>query len=183
MIEVNIYDNILNLHTKRNYSSSDRWKTVNIYNLLFFWSLSLIVDISSQGDWNYLNLILKNSNIDTFINYVDNLRYWLISGLKICKQIITLLLDNSPIIHSKNLMKCLNRLQCLMMFLASYSPEFAQAEYLFKSRLSRSNSEKTVSLNMKEGFKFITSCMITITREETTSLLVHTTWNIIASLS
>ena len=137
IVIANVDETVINNHTKRNYSWSIKDQAANVENINLNGSLSLIASITSKGNWHYCSLISNNNSQE--LNQLAN------NNFLIHKTRRVLHLDNSLIHHSKVWLEYLNKLRWIILFLASYSPEYAPIELLFlllkRSPIDRSDDD------------------------------------------
>ena len=154
-IFVNVDEVIFSNATKWNYSWGFRSKDNTKSNIMFAGSIAVFGTITSKGDWFFSNLV-KHNNSEEFIAFINKLIKWLTEDLGANSQNIVLLIDNSPIHTSGYSMKNLKELNCKVVFLSPYWPNFAPIELMFhilKKRICKHAQGETVRLCSKEGLR------------------------------
>ena len=129
-ILVNVDEVIFSNSTKWNYSWGLKGKVNVSSNIGFTESLAIFGAITSKGDWFFSNLT-ENNNSEEFFKFINKLIIWLWEDLKINIMNLVLMIDNSPVDTSRNSMKNLNELNCLVVFLPPYTPQLEPIEMMF----------------------------------------------------
>ena len=149
IVVVNIDETLFSNHTKCKYSWAIKGQPNFCWNITFKGSISFIGAITNRGDWHFSNLIQNNWG-EIFVKYLEDLMRWLKEELEVNPQGILLLLDNSPIHTSKWSLEYMNSCGCRIMFLPTYSPQFALIELLFgtlKRKLLTHSKNHVINLN------------------------------------
>ena len=164
-IFVNIDEVIFSNTTKWNYSWSFRGKGCTKDNITFTGSLAVFGAITSKGDWFFSNLIRHNNSVE-FIIFIKELMNWLLEDLKVSSHYIVLIIGNSPIHTSAYLMKNLKDLNCKVVFLSPYWPNFAPIELMFhilKKRIWRHSRIESIRLYSNNGPRALKEVLATFT--------------------
>ena len=128
-------------------------------------SLAVFGAITSKGDWFFSNLIRHNNSVE-FIIFIKELMNWLLEDLKVSSHYIVLIIDNSPIHTSAYSMKNLKDLNCKVVFLSPYWPNFAPIELMFhilKKRIWRHSRIESIRLYSNNGPRALKEVLATFT--------------------
>ena len=127
---INIEEWVISNKSKLNYSWSKRGESWEVQNKNFSNSISLIMAILNTGQWYWWALIRTvNSEIfQLFINYLHN---WLVDNNMFGKIDISIILDNWSSHRSNNSIKTMKRSNMNIVYLPTYSPQFAPIELVF----------------------------------------------------
>ena len=144
-------------------------------NINFRGSLSMIGSITSTGEMFFSSLKTTN-NSQVFNEYITKLMLWLWYDLRLEKDKIILIMDNSPIHWSKIWLKHLDDLGWQVVFLAPYCPQFAPIELLFhllKVKVWKHSKNEVTNLSKADGDRWIRECLSTITKDEIVRMWRH----------
>ena len=123
-------------------------------NALFVGSAWIISCILSNGNW--ISLITNNTvNSIKFVVFLENLKQWLRNNNDFNYSDILLLLDNWSIHKSIESIKKLKKIDAKILYLPSYSPNFAPVEEFFgimKMKIKKQWIKEVVKLNIKANY-------------------------------
>ena len=174
---VNIDEVIFSNSTKHNYSWIKKGGINTLLNINFRGSLSIIGSITSTGEMFFSSMKTTN-NSQVFNEYITKLMLWLWDDLRLEKDKIILIMDNSPIHWSKIWLKHLDDFGWQVVFLAPYCPQFAPIELLFhllKVKVWKHSKNEVTNLSKADGDRWIKECLSTITKDEIVRMWRHST--------
>ena len=102
LLVVNIEEVLFSNRTKLNYSRARKGKVINFQNIIFSCSISLIIAVTSFGEWSRSQLQI-NHNEDLFISFMKKLIIFRQHDLNLNLDKTIILMDNSKINKSKRL--------------------------------------------------------------------------------
>ena len=174
---VNVDEVLFSNKTKINYSWAKKGEAANIQNVLFGCSISMIVSITSRGEW-FRSHLKSNNNSDQFIYFLKKLLLWIQHDLNYPIEETIIILDNCKIHKSKRTLKFLKRCKALIVFVPPYTPEMYPIELIFhllKRRLLMQTGRFKSKLNYKSAEREIREVFSTVSREEITKCFEHCT--------
>ena len=100
LLFVNVDEVLFTDKTKQQYSWLPRGKCSNAGNILFSGSKSMVVAITSNGDW-FSTYLTQNNRSDVFISFMKNLILWIKVDLKQELKNSAIILDNLKVLDLK----------------------------------------------------------------------------------
>ena len=172
---ININEVLFSNKTKQEYSWVPKGKWGKIGNILFSGSKSLIVAITSNGDW-FATYLLWNNNSDVFIEFMKKLILWIKLDLHYDLKKTIIILENLRVHKSKTTLKSLWKWEVSFSFIPAYTPEIAPIELVFnilKKRLIKQNSLNWLKLDKREAFREIREAFSSIDKKEIQMCFCH----------
>ena len=132
----NIDEWVISNKSKLNYSWSKRGENLEVQNKNFSNSISLIMAILNTGQWYWWVLVgtVNSGNFQLFINYLHN---WLVDNNMFGKKDVSIILDNWSSHRSNSSIKTIKRSNMNIVYLPTYSPQFAPIVLIFLNFLEK----------------------------------------------
>ena len=172
---INVDEVLFTNKTKKEYSWLSRGKWGKVGNILFTGSKSLIVAVTSNGDW-FATYLSWNNNSDVFISFMKKLILWIKIDLKQELKNSVIILDNLKVHRSGATMKFLSKCDTLFSFIPAYTPEIAPIELVFnilKKRLIKQTPVNGLKLYKKEALREIREAFSSIDLAEIQKCFLH----------
>ena len=161
--------------TKTNYSLVRKAEVANIQNAIFGCSISMIVSITSRGEW-FRSQIKSSNNSKQFIIFMKKLILWIQHDLNCWINKTMIILDNWKIHKSKQTLEFLKKWKALIVFIPPYTPEMAPIELIFhllKRRLMKQTCRYKRKLNYKSAEREIREAFSLINKAEIVNCFEH----------
>ena len=172
---INIDEVLFSNKTKKEYSWIQRGRWSNVGNILFSGSTSLIVAITSNGDW-FAMFLLINNNVSKFIDFMKKLLLWVKFDLNYDLKKTLVILDNLNIHRAKCTLNLLSKAEASFSIIPAYTPQFAHIELIFnilKKRFIKQSSSRSLKLNKKDAFRAIKEVLTSVDRKEIQKCFNH----------
>ena len=109
---------------------------------------------------------VNSENFQLFINYLHN---WLVDNNMFGKKDVSIILDNWSSHRSNNSIKTMKRSNMNIVYLPTYSPQFAPIElvfWIFKRKLLTQTKYNWIQLGKAESFNWIKSALGCLNRRK-----------------
>ena len=170
---VNIDESSFNCDISNDRGCFKRGQSAEIFNKRYKGSWSLILAITSDGDY-YGSVLSEKIDSGIYIAYLKKFEDWLISKKLTMYSKVLVLQDNSQVHRANISMKFMKESQLNYWFLPAYSPEYAPVEKAFgylKEKWRKYKAKKQVDWSKTTGKKVIGDIMA-----ETTRSLIISLW-------
>ena len=172
---INIDEWIISNKTRLNYSWSRRGESCEVQNNNFSGSISIIMAILSTRQWYWL-VLQGTVDSDIFSLFITYLNKWLIENNMFGKKDASIILDNWSSHRSKNSKKTMINNKMNIIYLPTYSPQFAPIELVFsilKRNLLIQTKYKWIQLGKVEAFNIIKQGLNWLDRDKINSWFKH----------
>ena len=161
---INIDETSLSNEVLSNYSWLKKGENWELFNEKFWGSLSLILAITSNGDYIGAT-VLKSLDSNIFVSFLMMTIDWILLKPDYRGRKIVFILDNCPVHRSKVSKKFMEDSNYDYMFLPAYSPTLAPIELVFalmKQEMKNWETSKIIKWKSKYGTKLINSSLASI---------------------
>ena len=182
---INIDEVSFSFKTKYDRSWLKRGWSNEVKNLSFKGSQTMILGVSSNGDWLASPLASRN-NSNTFMKYLQSLIKWIILDLDVNPSQVVLMMDNWSIHKTKKIVSYLESSGWIVVYIPAYTPTFAPVELIFhilKTYIWKQCKDLSIDLLGEEGERNIKEVLSAISKDQIKDSFAHSFMEINGILS